>query len=345
MTLSPYTLAAVAGDDTSPLGDHAPWLFLDGFPILLSGILWLLSVLLIVWVQRSAAPRSISNVAAAHGQALQNRIYKRAGGFLLVLGAVVGFLPSLVMLARKGTVWSVNQMRPHDEADSAIMVHIPLAVIWAIAMSIQIWSGGSGRHIRLHRFFGWVAVIAGSIGISIAAGLVWTWRNDFADGVTSERGQAGLYTVIMGLGLATNIMMLVVTARRRDFAAHKDYALMALFWSLDPGIHRAYMWTMRMFDWDCWAPDKTSELGIALAKLPANLTMIIWAMLMALAAGRVNRIILTNVCGQLFLFVVSSLGLMQLTFGPGVAFSVTLVTLLCSAAALFTARHWQASDS
>jgi hypothetical protein len=108
---------------------------------------------------------------------------------------------------------------------------------------------------------------------------------------------------------------------------------MALLWSLDPGVHRALMWTMRMLAWDYWAPENTSELGIALAKLPANLILIVWAVTAASRAGRMNKIILFNVAGQFLLFNRSSHGLMQRCFDPLIANSVNATTLVLALAA------------
>ena len=259
--------------------------------------------------------------------ARQTRVYKRAAAFLLLLGAAIGFLPSVGLLIYHQQVYSVNRVAPHSDVDAALMVHIPLAVIWALAIAFQFWSGGDSRRIKQHRIGGRIAVGCGLIGISLAAGWVWTYLNDFRHGITDPRAAPGFYTVALGIGVAANVVMLVVAARQRNFLAHKDYALMALFWSLDPGVHRACMWTMRTLSWDTWAPENTSELGIALAKLPANLILILWAIMTANRAGRINKIILINVAGQFLLFNSSSHGLMQRCFDPRVATAISLTTL------------------
>ena len=78
----------------------------------------------------------------------------------------------------------------------------------------------------------------------------------------------------MGMGVIVNGTLAGLYAKRRDLAKHKDFIIMTVFWTLDPGLHRLYMWLMRLFGGDTWAPEQTAGLGIAIAKLPANLTLI-----------------------------------------------------------------------
>jgi len=319
---------------------HAPWALLDGFPLLLHMLCWLVFAAISVALWRRMANRSGHTGGKQESpHARQNRAYKRGGAFLLVLGAAGGFLPSLALLAGTGKVWSVNRVAPHSDVDTSLVVHIPLAVVWATAVAVQLWSGGVGRRRRIHRIGGWVAVGCVLIGISLVAGWIWTYFNDFVDGFTGPRARAGYYTVALGIGAAVNGVMLVVCAKRRNFLAHKDFALMALFWTLDPGVHRFFMWLMRMICWDCWAPENTAGLGIALAKLPANLVLVIWAVTMSVYAGRLNRIILCNVAGQFLLFSYVSFGLMQRSFGTGTAGSTVLTSAGLGLVALFVAKR------
>ena len=323
----------------------APWLFLDGFPVALNVLCWasLLTLIAVLWrrsgggVEDGAAGPSDGKSLSANAR--QNRAYKRGGALLLVLGAAGGFLPSLTLLAVTGKVWSVNRVEPHTDVDASLVVHIPLAVIFAIAMGFQLWSGGIGARIRLHRVGGWIAVASVMIGVSLAAGWVWTYFNDFVHGLWGPRARAGYYTVILGLGAAVNAVLLVVYARRRKFLIHKDFALMTLFWTLDPGVHRFFMWMMRMLTWDWWAPETTGGLGIALAKLPANLVLIVWALTMATRAGRLNKIIIWNAAGQFLLFCYGSFGLMQRTIGAGMAGPIVLSSIGLGLAALIVAKR------
>jgi hypothetical protein len=318
-------------------GTHAPWALLDGFPLLLNLFSWGLLIAAIVIMSRSSKGGLVANLPAGKPvskSARQTRVYKRGAALLLLLGAAGGFLPSLSLLARYGQVYSVNRVAPHTDVDASLMVHIPLAVIWAVAIAFQFWSGGNGNKIRQHRVGGWIAVGCGLLGLSLAAGWIWTYLNDFRYGITDPRAAPGFYTVTLGIGVAVNTVLLVMAAKKRNFMAHKDFALMALFWSMDPGIHRVIMWTMRMIDWECWAPENTGGMGIALAKLPANLFLILWALTLAAQAGRINRIILANVAVQLLLFTVSSRGLMMGSFGFPVATSVAVTTIILGLIAL-----------
>ena len=59
---------------------------------------------------------------------------------------------------------------------------------------------------------------------------------------------------------------------------------------------------MRLFGGDTWAPEQTAGLGIAIAKLPANLTLIAWAIVVGILARRLNSIFLCNITGQFVLW-------------------------------------------
>ena len=323
------------------LGTHAPWALLDGFPLLLNLLVWLLLVTAILRMVREPTDDSQRSLRyqgkPISKSGLQTRVYKRAAALLLIVGAAGGFLPSLSLLVRHREVYSVNRVAPHSDVDASLLVHIPLAVLWCLAMAFQFWTGGRSRQTKLHRVGGWIAVACGLIGLSLAAGLIWTYLNDFRHGISDPRAAPGFYTIALGIGVAINVVLLVFAAKRRSFLAHKDFALMALLWSLDPGVHRAMMWTMRMLAWDYWAPENTSELGIALAKLPANLILIAWAISAASRADRMNKIILFNVAGQSILFNRNSHGLMQRCFNPLFANSVTAITLILALTAFWLA--------
>jgi hypothetical protein len=325
---------------------HAPWAIISGLPIILNAICWFLFVVFTIWCWRQS-PHA-SNQASDSSSKQQDRIYKRFGAILLLFGAAGGFLPSLYMIATKGTIWSTNRQQPHhgpDESDPVLSFHIALSVIWAILLALQLWSGGAPKKRVMHRVGGWFAVAVGLLGVAVAGGWVWTYLNDFSTGFTTPRARAGYYTVILGVGGAANAVMLVVHARKRNFSLHKDYALMSLMWTLEPGVHRLYMWLMRWVCWDCWAPENTEGMGIALAKLPANLTVISWALLMAALARRTNGIILWNVSGQFLLFAFGSFSTLDRLYNGQVATAVVSASLLLGATALVSRGVWLRSKA
>ena len=57
---------------------------------------------------------------------------------------------------------------------------------------------------------------------------------------------AGVYTIPLGLAIAINMFQCVRYARKKDFARHKDHAIMTLFWSIDPALNRGAQWMMRV---------------------------------------------------------------------------------------------------
>ncbi len=307
------------------------WPIVDGLPLWLSALVWL-ALLGVSVLQLRSGPQ----VEGRHRPpaARQTSVYKWGGGLLLVCGALGGFGPSVSILLARGQVWSVNRQAPHSDADTALGVHIALAAAWALLFGVQLVTGGVRARRRLHRMAGFAALVAALVGVSLSGGFIWTAIHDFADGLRGPFAKAGIYTVIMGLGVAANAVLTGVHAVRRNFVLHKDFALMTLFWSLDPGVHRLYMWLMRAVCWDCWAPECTSGAGIAIAKLPANVTLIVWALLVARAAGRLHWIVVLNVAGQYLLWTWGTYGLISRTLGSSQAGAMALVSLLVGAAAL-----------
>ncbi len=306
------------------------WLLVEGLPLVL---VMLLCTALVVLIYRLARRRRSSPegvLSPAQATCLQNRIYKRAGALLLVLGAAGGFVPSLWMFATSGQVWSVNHQAPHTLVDTYLLIHIPLAVLWALLVAGQLWSGQVRVRRYLHVSLGWVALASGVIGIGVIGGWVWQLIHDFADGLDSANAGAGIYTMSMGAGVVINGILAGHYARKRDLARHKDHALMALFWTMDPGIHRLNMWLMRLFGGDTWAPENTNGLGIAIAKLPANLSLIAWALTMAILARRLNGIVWSNVAGQFALWCFGTVAVVGTFQSQFIAW-----TVVCASAVLF----------
>ena len=302
----------------------------DGFPLMLSLFCWVLMGWAIWFLKQYSLKkeaivttiRSSSKINAI----LQNQVYKRAGFLLLILG-FGGFLPSILLLLFTGKVFSVNEQGPHPMVDMALLIHIPLAIIFALMVGMQLWSGDKPQQKKIHRIGGWIAFSAVFLGISVSGGWVWPMWNDFANGLDSPSAGAGFYTMLNGLAIATNAILMVYYAKKNQLAKHKDHALMTLFWTLDPGIHRLYMWIMRLFCWDCWAPENTGDMGIAIAKLPANLSLVCWALVMAFLAKRLNTTILVNASGQFLLWLLGTFALLQLYMGNSVANWVVLISI------------------
>ena len=262
-------------------------LWVHGLPLLLVALFWVLCFVLSMRAWRMY--RSGSSALYTNGKAVGslNQLYKRAAVLLLILGAVGGFLPSLFMLAKTGQVWSVNHQAPHSMVDQYLLVHIPLAFLWALLVGVQLWTGQVPGRRKLHIRLGWLSLATGVIGVGVIGGWVWPLINDFAEGFDSPNAGAGIYTMTMGVGVVVNGRLAGYFARKRDLARHKEPVLTTLFWSLDPGIHRLNMWLMRLFGGDTWAPQQTGGLGIAIAKLPANLTLIVWAFVVAILASAI----------------------------------------------------------
>ena len=298
------------------------WLLVEGLPMILAAIFSCSAISLILYLWFSRSTRTQSQLSTIEASNLQNRVYKRAGALLLILGAAGGFLPSVLILANTGHVWSVNQQAPHSMVDTYLLIHIPLAVIWACLVAVQLWSGQVLKRRRLHMTLGWITLATGIVGIGIVGGWLWPLVNDFANGFDSPNAGAGIYTMSMGLGVVVNGLMAGYFAHKRDLARHKDHALMALFWTMDPGLHRLNMWLMRWFGGDTWSPEQTGGLGIAIAKLPANLTLIAWALTMAILARRLNGIIWSNVAGQFILWTLGTSAAMAAFYSQQLSVSV-----------------------
>ena len=315
------------------------WLLVEGLPLVLAMLLCIASALSIYRLMQSRGSSPEAVLSPAQATFLQNRIYKRAGALLLVLGAAGGFVPSLWMFAATGQVWSVNHQAPHSLVDIYLLVHIPLAVLWALLVGLQLWSGQVRARRDLHVFVGWITLATGVIGIGIIGGWIWPLIHDFSDGLDSANAGAGIYTISMGLGVVINGILAGHYARKRDLARHKDHVLMALFWTMDPGIHRLNMWLMRLFGGDTWAPENTSGLGIAIAKLPANLSLIAWALTMAILARRLNRIVWSNVAGQFALWCFGTVAVVGTFQSQLIAWTVVCVSALLFCLLWYTHVH------
>ena len=315
------------------------WLLVEGLPLVLAMLLCIASALSIYRLMQSRGSSPEAVLSPAQATSLQNRIYKRAGALLLVLGAAGGFVPSLWMFSATGQVWSVNHQAPHSLVDIYLLVHIPLAVLWALLVGLQLWSGQVRARRDLHVFLGWITLATGVIGIGIIGGWIWPLIHDFSDGLDSANAGAGIYTISMGLGVVINGILAGHYARKRDLARHKDHVLMALFWTMDPGIHRLNMWLMRLFGGDTWAPENTSGLGIAIAKLPANLSLIAWALTMAILARRLNRIVWSNVSGQFALWCFGTVAVVGTFQSQLIAWTVVCVSAVLFCLLWYTHVH------
>lgn len=85
---------------------------------------------------------------------LQNRVYKRWGAALIVLGLLGGFAPSITKALIHRHVWDVGTDQPHTDVDIWLYIHIAGGIMWGICVAQQLISGGSSAAYmqRWHRF-------------------------------------------------------------------------------------------------------------------------------------------------------------------------------------------------
>ena len=77
-----------------------------------------------------------------HKKRTQNRTYKCAAPVAWFFGAVVGFGPSYVLIARHGKVWDVFGLKEHGAVDVWLKAHVVLAAVWAVTVMAQFATGG-----------------------------------------------------------------------------------------------------------------------------------------------------------------------------------------------------------
>jgi len=275
--------------------------------------------------------------AAADAKKRQNTAYKRGGAVLLFFGALAGFGPSISLLCYHGYVWSVDHQDRHTEVDGWLIAHMVGAITWAIAATMQLITGGVRERITLHRAGGWVAATAAVVGVAGMGGFAWTIKYDF-DGTAGGTG-AGIYTVLLGVMVMFNVVLLVVKARRRDMPSHKDHALLAIFWTMDPAVHRLCMWLMRLFCWNCWAPEYTNDKGIGYAKQCTNLILITWGLITANAAGRLNATMLGNIALQFVMWLITNFFAVSADVGLGAAAATSGASLAAAVAAIWAVHR------
>ena len=57
--------------------------------------------------------------------------------------------------------------------DQYLLLHIPLAVLWALLVGVQLWSGQVRGRKQLHITFGWLGLATGVVGIGVIGGWIW----------------------------------------------------------------------------------------------------------------------------------------------------------------------------
>ena len=269
-------------------------------------------------------------------KALQNAVYKRWGFALITLGLFGGFAPSITKALIHHHVWDVGTDQPHSDVDSWLYAHIGGALIWGMCIMQQLVSGGSSVswQQKWHRISGWLAVISLLIGVSLSGGLIWTIHYDFFVAESFNVG-AGLYTIILALSAALNMLLAVRYARSGQFALHKDHALMAIMWTMDPAVHRSVMWLLHLACYSCFTPaafEGTQQSLNVIAKMPANVLLFSWCLCIAIHARRMNTILLLNGSGQYALWTLQIMN--ALSAVSWVAAICVFVVLCCIYAGL-----------
>jgi len=259
------------------------------------------------------------------------------GGAVLVAAGLGGFVPSLSMLVYHGKVWSVQHNAPHSDVNTVLLLHIVGALAWGVCMILQLITGGVAQWRTAHRVAGYVGYIALSLGVALSGGILYTTIVDF--GAEDPDYGAGLYTYILGVVAWGNMTAAIVYARRRNMPRHKDHALMAMMWTLDPGVHRSMMWLMRLGCVSCYPTEGNWPLLVP-GKLLANLFLILWCISTAFIAGRLNGITIGNALGQWMLCLLGVGSLIASEFhSTALAVGVTLGIALLGVAALYAI--WQ----
>lgn len=183
----------------------------------------------------------------------------------------------------------------------------------------------------------YLAIFAAVFGIGLTAGIIWVVKWDFVLEPTTNAA-AGGYTIPLAVGISVNAFLAVKHARQKNFAKHKDHALMLLFWTLDPALNRAAQWLMRIFCVECWTRESTRGQSLSMAKLCANMFLMGWGLLVGLGAGRLNRVILWNVTGQFVLWCAVVRGLTTEFQGGGVALWLLAVSVVQASTLLWLHR-------
>ena len=72
---------------------------------------------------------------------------------------------------------------------------------------------------------------------------------------------------------------------------------MAIMWTMDPAVHRTFMWLMHLSCYSCFSPaafaGRPDTLNV-IAKMAANVVLFTWAFSMAVHARRLNKITVVN---------------------------------------------------
>eukprot|EP00966_Prymnesium_polylepis_P270815 6256301-Prymnesium_polylepis.1 len=194
-------------------------------------------------------------------------------------------------------------------------------IVWFAASIVQFATGGIGAWRGTHRAVGYAGFLGLVVGMATAA--IWTVKYDV---LIHGDAIGGSYTLLLVTCALFNILVAVHHARHRRTVLHKDHALMALMWSLDPALHRLAMWCVRL-----GGAGPSSNKLLRYAKLPANAALVIIFGTALVFARRVTCATALNVSLQLALFL---LGFATLLLDVPAGSTLRLVAIAGAAATL-----------
>jgi hypothetical protein len=232
-----------------------------------------------------------------------NYFYKFYGGIVVTLG-LMGFSPSIIKAITTGLIWSVSKDAPHTD-NAFLTAHAVFVAVWCIACIIQIWSGGNPSYGQVHKYAGYTGSSSLFIGMVLAAMNEITY-NAF--------GIGPLYTFALILGATANMVLGIVRARQRCFADHKDAMVMAIMFTMDPAIHRLFMWLIRLVALLMGGVEVDADQLLILGKMPANFFLFTVFGVMVVYARRVNAVTVCNISFNLIAYV------------GGTVFAIVMVT-------------------
>jgi len=212
----------------------------------------------------------------------QSEGYKDIAIVLFVIG-YLGFLPGVIIGFMRGYPISTLAIGPHENINSLLYIHIFSALVWVPLCAHQFLVGNRGK---LHRIVGYIAALIWNIPMGF--NITFIWSGDFTNITHVEdffvtllamfTSVFHLYTIIMYFGVTINMALGVAAARRKDLVNHKDYMIVTLLWTADPGLNRVVIHLTHLFGIMCWTC--VSMVEVTQQRIIVNY-ILVWVILFA----------------------------------------------------------------
>lgn len=208
-----------------------------------------------------------------------NDAFKWTAIVLFVFG-YGGFIPGIII----GLLWGypVNTLviERHEDANWSLYMHICASLVWVPVVIHQFVVGKRGRR---HRMLGYLGLLIWNIPMGF--NITWLWNPNLVwielAGISIpffSLNPFSYYTKLIYFGATLNLILGIAAVRSRKLSDHKDYMMMVLLWTADPGFNRTVIHLTHVLQFVCWTC--VTALEITSQRVVVNF-FLTWAVLFA----------------------------------------------------------------